>query len=96
MKHLLLLNGHPAKDGFSMDIIDRYEATAKAKGHVTERFELGNMDFNSDFGVKNLSRGCRMGAGSTSILASFGESGPYGNRPSYVVGRNASKAEGFI
>ena len=31
MKHLLLLNGHPAKDGFSMDIIDRYESYGQGK-----------------------------------------------------------------
>ena len=49
-KHILILNGHPAGNSLSEGIADRYEQKARDAGYQVVRFNLADMQFNSDFG----------------------------------------------
>tara|TARA_B100000378_G_scaffold30815_1_gene23135 strand:+ start:284 stop:892 length:609 start_codon:yes stop_codon:yes gene_type:complete len=49
-KRIVILNGHPAAQSLSSMIADRYEMSARQSGHHVERFDLGAMRFESDFG----------------------------------------------
>ncbi|SNY93628.1 Putative NADPH-quinone reductase (modulator of drug activity B) [Cohaesibacter sp. ES.047] len=48
--HILILNGHPAGSSLSKGIADRYEQKAQNAGYHVARFNLADMQFNSDFG----------------------------------------------
>ncbi len=49
-KHILILNGHPAASSLSKGIADRYQQKAQNVGYLVSRFDLSDMQFNSDFG----------------------------------------------
>nr|WP_320143663.1 NAD(P)H-dependent oxidoreductase [uncultured Cohaesibacter sp.] len=49
-KHILILNGHPAGSSLSKGIADRYAQKAQIAGYQVARFDLADMQFNSDFG----------------------------------------------
>jgi NAD(P)H dehydrogenase (quinone) len=45
-KKIFLLLGHPDKSGFCGEIADMYEKNARAAGHIVERLNLGEMQFD--------------------------------------------------
>lgn len=49
MKNILIINGHPAKDSFSLALAEAYQIGAKKSGATTTLIHLADLDFGSPF-----------------------------------------------
>lgn len=51
MTKILILNGHPAAASLSRTFADTYQQAAQESGHLVRTHHVGDMKFESDFGV---------------------------------------------